>query len=287
MSATATVLTARETIFHFFRSLPVMALSNLMLLGAFEGNFNYIFFAVGLGLFAPLCAVTTNIGFDYIISLFKAGSKYIKYILLTLLVLLLGGIGLIVKGTMDGNIPAYIISGIFVIILTLCGFFGSQNDSMWLIPNGSSCTLFETISETPMLPMNAVPTTWAVMTSFFFAYLFFNAYDIYNRPVPKTADPTSVNARKTRCGVSMFIIVIMLVFVLVGRGVVTNCETIISMPLGVALGSYTGYVWYYFLRSCGMGQFDDIFGISSRLLSREAAGNSAPKVCVPIEDTKP
>jgi hypothetical protein len=278
MSATATVLTARETIFHFFRSLPVMALSNLMLLGSFEGNFNYIFFAIGLGLFAPLCAVITNMGFEYIVSLFKTSSNYIMP---TLLLLLVGGIGLIVKGTMDGNIPAYIISGVFVVILTFFGLFGSQEDSMWLIQNGSSCTLFETVSDTPTLPMNAVPTTWTVMTSFFFAYLFFNAYDIYNRPVPKTADPTSVNARKTRCGVSMFVITVLFVFVLVGRSVVTNCETGIGITLGIALGSYTGYVWYYFLRSCGMGQFDDIFGISSRLLSREASGNSAPKVCVP------
>jgi hypothetical protein len=278
MSATATVLTARETIFHFFRSLPVMALSNLMLLGSFEGNFNYIFFAVGLGIFAPLCAVTTNMGFEYIISILKTSSNYI---IPTVLLLLLGGIGLIVKGSMDGNIASYIISGIFVIILTICGLAGSFDDKLWSVPNGSSCTLFETVSDTPMMPMNAVPTTWTVMTAFFFAYLFFNAYDIYNRPVPKSADPTSVNARKTRCGVSMFVISIMLVFVLVGRSVVTNCETGIGITLGVALGSYTGYVWYYFLRSCGMGQFDDIFGISSRLLSREASGNSAPKVCVP------
>jgi hypothetical protein len=281
MSATATVLTSRETIFHFFRSLPVMALSNLMLLGAFEGNFNYIFFAVGLGLLAPLCAVITNIGFEYIISILKTSSNYVMP---TVLLLLLCGIGLIVKGTMDGNIASYIISGVFLIIITICAFFGIKDDNMWSVPNGSSCTLFETLSDTPMMPMNAVPTTWTVMSSFFFAYLFFNAYDIYNRPVPKSADPISVNARKTRCGVSMFIITIMLVFVLVGRFVVTNCETSLGMLLGVSLGCYTGYIWYYFLRSCGMGQFDDIFGISSRLLSREASGNSAPKVCVPIED---
>ena len=278
MTATESVLTAREIIFHFFRSLPVMALSNLMLLGAFEGNFNYIFFAVGLGLLAPLCAVIANMGFEYIISILKTSSNYV---IPTVLLLLLGGIGLIVKGSMDGNIESYIISGTFLIVLTICALFGTQSDSSWSVPNGSSCTLFEAVSDTPMMPMNAVPTTWTVMTSFFFMYLFFNAYDIYNRPVPNSADPISVNARKTRCGVSMFIIIVMLVFVLLGRGIVTNCETMIGMILGITLGSYTGYVWYYFLRSCGMGQFDDIFGISSRLLSREAAGDSAPKVCVP------
>ena len=111
-----------------------------------------------------------------------------------------------------------------------------------------------------------------------------NAFDIYNRPVPNSADPISVNARKTRSGVSIFILVLMLVFVLAGRYIVTNCETPIGILFGTALGVYTGYLWHSFLRACGMGQFDDIFGISNRLLSREASGSSAPKVCVPVKE---
>jgi len=281
MTAASTVLTARESIFHFFRGLPVMALINLILLGSFEGNLNYIFFAAGMSFLAPTTAVLSNMLFEFVVSTFKAGSEYILPILI---ILLIGSMWLIVAGALYELNTTYIVSGVISLIITFCAFFGSGDDSLWSIPNGSSCTLFETISETPLNSMNSVPTTWTVMTTFFFVYLICNAFEIYNRPVPKSADPISVNARKTRCGVSIFILILMLVFVLAGRYTVSNCETPIGILFGTALGVYTGYLWHSFLRACGMGKFDDIFGISNRLLSREAAGDSAPKVCVPVKD---
>ena len=281
MTAASTVLTARESIFHFFRGLPIMALINLILLGSFQGNLNYIFFAAGLSFFAPAAAVSSNMLFDFVVSAFKAGGEYVLPILI---ILLLVSMGLIVIGAFYGPNTTYIVSGVISLVITFCAFFAGGDDSLWSVPNGASCTLFEAVSETPFESKNSVPTTWTVMTTFFFVYLICNAFDIYNRPVPKSADPISVNARKTRCGVSIFILILMLIFVLAGRYTVTNCETPIGILFGTALGIYTGYLWYTFLRSCGMGQFDDIFGISNRLLSREAAGDSAPKVCVPVED---
>lgn len=281
MTAASTVLTARESIFHFFRGLPIMALINLILLGSFQGNLNYIFFAAGMSFFAPTAAVLSNMLFEFVVSSFKAGGEYVLPILI---ILLLGSMGLIVTGALYGPNTSYIVSGVISLIITFCAFFGSGDDSIWSVPNGASCTLFEALSETPLKSMNSVPTTWTVMTTFFFVYLICNAFDIYNRPVPKSADPISVNARKTRCGVSIFILILMLIFVLAGRYSVTNCETPLGILIGTTLGVYTGYLWYAFLRACGMGQFDDIFGISNRLLSREAAGDSAPKVCVPVED---
>lgn len=281
MTAASTVLTARESIFHFFRGLPIMALINLILLGSFQGNLNYIFFAAGLSFFAPAAAVSSNMLFDFVVSAFKAGGEHVLPILI---ILLLVSMGLIVIGAFYGPNTTYIVSGVISLVITFCAFFAGGDDSLWSVPNGASCTLFEAVSETPFESKNSVPTTWTVMTTFFFVYLICNAFDIYNRPVPKSADPISVNARKTRCGVSIFILILILIFVLAGRYTVTNCETPIGILFGTALGIYTGYLWYTFLRSCGMGQFDDIFGISNRLLSREAAGDSAPKVCVPVED---
>ncbi len=233
-TAAATILTARESIFHFFRSLPICVLITFFLFGSFQGNIVYILFAIGLGIFAPLIAVVSNIVLEFIFKWlddkYKFGSNY------------------------------------------------------WSIPNGASCTLFETLSKNPMGAMNSVPTTWTVMTSFIFVYLFMNAYDIYNRDVPKYADPVAVNARKTRCAMSMFAIVLVGVLVLLARFSITHCETALGMFIGLGLGIWTGTSWYGFLRKCGVGQFDDIFGISNRLLSREASGDKAPKVCVPVNN---
>jgi hypothetical protein len=231
MTAVTAVLTARETIFHFFRSLPIMIFGTFLLLGTFQGNINFILFAVGLGLFAPTTAVIVNILTEFLLK------------------------------TLDDTIGA--------------------DHTYWLIKNGASATLFETMSKEPLSPMNSVPTVWMVMTTFIYSYLFLNAYDIYNRAAPKWADPVSLNGRKTRCAMSMFIICVLFVVTVIGRMAVTHAESILGLIIGSALGAYTGYAWYVFLRNCGMGQFDDIFGITNRLLSREASGNSAPKVCVP------
>ena len=286
MTAAATVLTARESIFHFFRSLPIMALINLILLGSFQGNLNYIFFAAGMSFFAPLSAVMVNMFFEYLISLLK--TKNFLYIGVVLLAILAGSATLIGVGSTDEIKAEFILPGAFTLVITLFvsiyAAYASDDDSLWSIKNGSSCTLFETLSDMPLSSMNSIPSTWTVMTTFFFVYLIFNAFDIYNRQVPKSADPIAVNARKTRTGVSIFILILMLGFVLAGRYTVTNCETFLGLVIGIILGIYTGYVWYIFLRSCGMGQFDDIFGISNRLLSREASGNATPKVCVPVSE---
>jgi len=235
MTAVASILTARETIFHFFRSLPIMVFGTFLLLGTFQGNLNFILFAVGLGLFAPTTAVIVNILTEF---LFKS---------------------------MDDT-------------------FGIDH-SYWLIKNGASATLFETMSKDPLSPINSVPTVWMVMTTFIYSYLFLNAYDIYNRAAPKWADPVSLNGRKTRSGMSMFIISVLFVITIIGRFAITHAETILGLIVGSGLGITTGYIWYTFLRNCGMGQFDDIFGITNRLLSREASGNSAPKVCVPTPNS--
>jgi len=229
----ATILTARETIFHFFRSLPVCLFITIGLFGAFQGNENYIFFVIGLGLLAPAVAVSLNMLLEFIFT-------------------------------------------------KIDGWTGNETHSYWLVPNGASCTLFEQLSKNPLDSMCAVPTVWTVMTAFFFTYIFVNAYDIYNRRVPQKADQTAVNARKTRCVMSMIFIVALFIIAIIGRYSIMHCETMFGMIIGLLVGGGLGYGWYDFSRSCGVGQFDDIFGISSRLLSRAASGGTAPKICVPV-----
>ena len=144
------------------------------------------------------------------------------------------------------------------------------DSSYWLIDKGSSCTLFDTLSKNPTAPMNGVPTAWCVMTVFFFTYLFLNAYDIYNREIPNNADEIAVDARKKRCAMSMFFIIVLGLLCLFARYSVTHCETGIGIILGSGLGIYLSYLWYQMVRACGTGIFDDIFGITSRMLSPNA-----------------
>ena len=232
MDMAASFLTARETLFHFFRSLPVSMFSSVLLLGAFQGNINYILFAIGIGVLAPLFAIVANMGFEFVFN-------YIDKQL-------------------------------------------NLDSSYWSIANGASCTLFETVSKNPFTSMNAVPTTWSVMTSFFFVYLLINSVTIYNLPTPAWADQTGVNARKTRTLMSSITISIIAVIVFLIRYSLSSCETITGLIIGILLGSYLAYSWYNIMFNCGLGRFDDVFGISNRLLSREASEKIPPKVCVPV-----
>lgn len=215
-----TILSARETIFHFFRSLPIAMFVTLITLGSFQGNINLILFAIGLGITAPLLATCSNIIFEFLFS------------------------------ALDNKFEL--------------------DHSYWSIPNGASCTLFDTLSKNPLNSMNSVPTTWCVMTAFFFSYLFLNAYDIYTREIPNNADEIAVDARKTRCGMAMFFIIVLGLVSLFARYSVTHCETGIGLIIGSGIGIYSSYLWYQMVRACGTGIFDDIFGISSRMLSPNA-----------------
>jgi len=176
---------------------------------------------------------------------------------------------------------ATVLNILFEFIFKYAGEHFSLPDNVWLIPEGTTCTLFDVLSEKSE-PLNGVPTVWTPMTVFFFTYLFLNAYDIYNRPVPKGVDESAVNARKTRCGMSMFTIVIVFVLVMIGRYSLMHCENALGLGIGSLLGLFTAWMWYSFVRSCGLGRFDDIFGISNRMLSPEVAGTVPTKVCVPV-----
>ena len=215
-----TILSARETIFHFFRSLPIAMFITLITLGSFQGNINLILFAIGLGIAAPLVAVVLNVLLEF---LFKYADEKFKL-----------------------------------------------DSSYWLIKNGASCTLFDTLPKNPLLEMNGVPTTWCVMTVFFFTYLFLNAYDIYTREIPNNADEIAVDARKKRCGMSMFFIIVLALLCIFARYSVTHCENGLGLTIGTGVGIFLSYLWYQMVRACGTGIFDDIFGITSRMLSPNA-----------------
>jgi len=82
----------------------------------------------------------------------------------------------------------------------------------------------------------------------------------------------------------MSIIAISVVFVLVmiARYSLMHCENALGLGIGTALGVFTAWWWYVFVRNCSLGRFDDIFGISNRMLSPSVTGNDPTKVCVPV-----
>jgi hypothetical protein len=223
----------RETLYHIFRGLPLTLVTAITLLGAFQGNINWIIFAVGLGILAPLGVLAVNTGLEFLIPL----------------------LGRFIDTT-------------------------SITDLVYM-PQASVCTLMDILPTGNAKPAIVVPTYWTTLTVFFFAYLILNANDLYTRKTPKSADKVGVNARKSRMLMSIAMLSIFGALSLIVRFAVTHCENALGMLTGISLGGGLAYGWYTFVRNCGIGHFDDIFGVSARLLSKEAAGLVSPKVCVP------
>ncbi len=145
------------------------------------------------------------------------------------------------------------------------------------------CGLFDTanFSSAPTTPFN-FSSYWAWMSSFFIVYLILNAHDLYTRETPKSADPIAVKARKTRALMSIVFLSVALFLLLLIRSSVMVCEPWYMIAIYAGLGGGVATGWYKFVRNCGLGHFDDIFGISGRLLSKEASGIKSPKMCLPI-----
>lgn len=226
------VCSSRNFLTQGFRSLPVILAGTTLLLGVTQGNFNFLFFFVGLFVLAPTAAIIAN--------------------------------GLTELA--------------FVNILTFIPQWS------WLVPGlgGAECSLFSMpLSDSSLLaPMNAVPTYWVTIMSFFYGYLFQNALSLYNQQATSKAPASAVSARKTQAAMSMAIVVALGVVTAILR-YATACETGFGMIVGVGLGIGLSAAWYSFMKSCGLGRLDDLFGINNRILPLQSYEDSDPTVCVP------
>lgn len=226
------VCSSRNFLTQGFRSLPVILAGTTLLLGVTQGNFNFLFFFMGLFVLAPTAALIVN------------------------------GISEL----------------LFVNVLTFIPQWS------WLVPGlgGAECSLFSMplSDEASLAPMNAVPTYWVTIMAFFFGYLFQNALSLYQQQATSKAPAAAVSARKTQAAMSMVIVVALGIVTAILR-YATACETGFGMIVGSLLGVGISYLWFEFMKNCGLGRLDDLFGINNRILPLQSYEDSDPTVCVP------
>jgi hypothetical protein len=230
------ILTTRHILAQGFRSLPVILGGAIAVLGLTQGNFNLLFFFVGLCILTPTATLVLEAIWEMLFSSTSALPSWLK-------------------------IP----------------------EALWLVPaaNAEQCSLVATgsMSGVPMAA-NTVPSYWLTMMAFFFSYLFYNAYDLYTKQEVSNARPQAVQARKSQAIMSMIIVVgLAIVFTAVRYG--TSCETAISIPVSALLGGGLAYGWFTFMRNCGLGRLDDLFGISNRIMPLQSMEERPPTVCMP------
>lgn len=211
---------------------------------------------------------------------------------------LLGG-SLLFLGLVQGNFNLlFFFTGMFILVpmaaILANGLweFVFTNVPSWLqIPpefwqisgaNAEACTLFTVGASLTdkAVTMNTVPTFWMSMMAFFFTYLFSNALKLYNLQEQSKAPKHAVNARKSQAVISMMIVVGVAIVTTLLR-YATTCETFLGILVSWGVGGALGYSWYEFMRNCGLGRLDDLFGISNRILPLQSYEEEQPTVCVP------
>lgn len=225
-----TIVGIRELLTQGFRSLPVILGNAVLVLGLAQGNFNLLFFFVGMFILTPVGVIILNALFEFL----------------------------------------------FVNVLP------ESLQSLWLVANAGApqCAIF-TVGESADYSLNGVPSLWMTMMAFFFWYLGLNAYDLYNKATNSKAPKAATDARKSQAITSMVIVgLVALVTTLLRYG--TSCETAIGVLVSGALGYGLARGWYEFMRNCGMGRLDDIFGISNRILPLQSYESGPQVTCMEV-----
>ena len=174
-----------------------------------------------------------------------------------------------------------IMNRIWELLVTFVPGFKHINPAMYIVKDGSAaqCAIFST-DPSAIQNMIGVPSYWMVMIAFFFTYLFVNGKKLYDMKASDKAPKHAVEARKSQAAMSMAIIVAVAVIVTIFR-YGTSCETALGILASWGLGGGLAYGWYSFMRACGLGRLDDIFGIANRILPLQSYEDKDPTVCVP------
>jgi len=228
------VCSVRNLSSQSFRSLPVILGSAVLLLGLAQGNFNLMFFFIGMCIVAPTATLLANTLWELIFS----------------------------------NTPGWLT--VPYALWRLQGF------------DTAACAVFPVMSGDPSGIQNVVPSYWMSMIAFAITYMWANAKMLYDKQADTKAPQAAVEARKSQAVLSMMILTGFAIFFTLAR-YASGCETGLGMILSWLLGGWLGFGWYKFMRACGLGRLDDLFGISNRILPQQAYEDQVPTVCAPTQ----
>lgn len=177
---------------------------------------------------------------------------------------------------------AIMINGLWELVFSNTPEWFTIPEYAWKTPaaNADACNLFVVGVSSEVGVMNVVPSFWMTMMAFFYTYLFSNGLKLYEKQENSRAPKAAVQARKSQAMISM-IIVIMAAIVTTVLRYGTSCETGLGVLVSWITGGWLGYWWYEFMRSCGLGRLDDLFGIANRILPLQSYEDADPTVCVP------
>ena len=172
---------------------------------------------------------------------------------------------LFVIGMMTGRLSWILVSlgGVVITILTLTLQYMMTKTIVGLALPGDhviqACSILPVARGGSYTP---VPSLWVALSAFFATYIFTNALNIYSQvPMRTNKDALSVQQRKGVGIISMLAVLVLFFFLLIPRYMMTTCETILGIVLGLAIGIGGGYLWWRLLDACGPDVYPDIHGV--------------------------
>lgn len=121
-----------------------------------------------------------------------------------------------------------------------------------------------------------VPSLFIAHISFFFGFLLANAIYLYKYNNDDTKGmQTYLNNRKYRVGTSIFLLILIFLFIVILRYNTTNCESLSGIVFTAFIFGILGNLWYKIGEACGL-KLTDIFGVSQSIISTDT---QSPLVC--------
>jgi hypothetical protein len=160
----------------------------------------------------------------------------------------------------------------------------SVPEHLWKVPvvGAAQCSIYSLPGSVDITSSaSAVPSYWLSIMAFFFSYLIFNAITLYNLPSEEGASNEKVNTRKNQAMMSIIGITFVGIMTLMLR-YATSCETGLGVIVSLGLGVGLAKGWYDFMKNCGLGRLDDLFGVRTRIMPISAYTDT-PTVCVPTK----
>ncbi len=128
-----------------------------------------------------------------------------------------------------------------------------------------------------------VTTDWVAQVSFFFGYIIFNAFTVYNLEAPRGANPDKVENRKSQAIMSLLLSTVVMIGLFTVYAKTTNCETVGSFVFGTLTFFSLGIFGYYIASQCGIKQ-SDIFGIAGKIHTITPDSKEYENICVPLKN---
>ena len=195
-------------------------------------------------------------------------------------------------GVSQGNMNLLMFSiGTAIVAPASAGLFGSilgfilksvnSSGSIWKLPSSDVLSL---VAGTPSafgdrLPVSVVPTYWMTIVIFFFTYLGINAISLYTQESAPGAPADKVENRKSQAIMSFILISVIAIVIIIAKTRLIGGENVLGLITALTVGISTAYGWFTFLKQCGMGRLEDVFGIQARILP-ESATKDSPVLCV-------